>query len=191
MPASNRVVTRIQDQDDAPALGAPQDGYILVWDNATSRFVATAPGGGGLLAANNLSELTATQATARGNIGAGDTVEYIVIACSDETTALTVATAVARFRMPFAMTLTEVRLSVNTAPTGSTLTVNVKDSGTTIFSTKPTIDAGEKTSTTAATPAVISDAALASDAEITIDRDTVGSIVAGAGLKVTLIGTRA
>lgn len=47
MPASNRVVTRIQDQDDAPALGAPQDGYILVWDNATSRFVATAPSGGG------------------------------------------------------------------------------------------------------------------------------------------------
>ncbi len=60
----------------------------------------------------------------------------------------------------------------------------------TILSTKITIDASEKTSTTAATPPVISDTALADDAEITIDIDTVGSGTAGAGLKVTLIGTK-
>ena len=54
-----------------------------------------------------------------------------------------------------------------------------------------TIDAGEKTSTTAATPAVISDANLADDAEITIDIDTIGSTIAGAGLKVALIGYKA
>ena len=53
------------------------------------------------------------------------------------------------------------------------------------------IDATEKTSTTAATPAVISDSALADDAEITIDIDQIGGGDAGAGLKVTLIGTRA
>ena len=49
----------------------------------------------------------------------------------------------------------------------------------------------EKTSTTAATPAVISTSALTDDAEITIDIDTIGSTVAGAGLKITLKGTRA
>lgn len=110
------------------------------------------------------------------------------IAVSDETTALSTGTAKRTFRMPYAMTLTEVRASVGTAPTGSVLTVDINEGGTTILSTKLTIDASEKTSETAATAAVISDSALADDAEITIDIDTVGSTVAGAGLKVTFIG---
>lgn len=110
------------------------------------------------------------------------------IAASDETTALTTGTAKVTFRMPFAMVLTDVRASVTTAPTDATLTVDINEGGTTILSTKLTIDSTEKTSTTAATPAVISDASLADDAEITIDIDQVGSTVAGAGLKVTFIG---
>ena len=72
---------------------------------------------------------------------------------------------------------------------GSLLTVDVNDSGTTILSTKLTFDNGEKTTTTAATPAVISDSALADDAEITVDIDTVGTSGAS-GLKVTLIGNQ-
>lgn len=115
-------------------------------------------------------------------------VQSLAIACSDETTALTTGTAKVTFRMPYAFTLTAVRASVTTAPTGSVLTVDINEGGTTILSTKITIDAGEKTSTTAATPPVISDTSLADDAEITIDIDTVGSTVAGAGLKVYLIG---
>lgn len=117
--------------------------------------------------------------------------EVIQLACSDETTALTTGTAKVTFRMPFAMTLTEVRSSVTTAPTGSTLIVDINESGVSILSTKLSIDASEKTSTTAATPPVISDSALADDAEITIDIDQIGSTIAGAGLKVTLIGVRA
>jgi hypothetical protein len=68
--------------------------------------------------------------------------------------------------------------------------VDVNDGGTTILSTKLTFDASEKTTTTAATQRVISDTALADDAEITIDIDAVGSTIAGAGLKVYLIGYR-
>jgi len=117
-------------------------------------------------------------------------VEFVV-AVSDETTDLTTGTAKLTFRLPFAMTLTDVRASVATAPTGSALTVDVNESGATILSTKLTIDATEKTSETAATAAIISDSALADDAEITIDIDAVGATIAGAGLKVTLIGTRA
>lgn len=121
----------------------------------------------------------------------GAPVQCIPIACSDETTALTTGTAKVTFRMPYAFTLTAVRASVTTAPTGATLlTVDINESGTTILSTKLTFDASEKTTTTAATPAVISDASLADDAEITIDIDDVGSTIAGAGLKVYLIGTK-
>jgi hypothetical protein len=112
-------------------------------------------------------------------------------ACSNETTALTVGTAKITFRMPFAMTLTAVRASVITAPTGSTLIVDINEGGTSVLGTKLSIDATEKTSTTAASAATITDSSIADDAEMTIDIDQVGSTVAGAGLKVWIIGTRA
>lgn len=116
--------------------------------------------------------------------------ESFIVACSDETTALTTWTAKVTFRMPYAFTLSEVRASVTTAPTWSVLTADINESWTTILSTKLTIDAWEKTSETAATPPVISDTSLADDAEITIDIDTIGSTVAWAWLKVTLIWNR-
>lgn len=115
----------------------------------------------------------------------------IVVAASDETTALTTGTAKVTFRMPHAMTLTGVRASLSTAQaSGSIFTVDINEGGTSVLSTKLTIDNTEKTSTTAATAAVISDSALADDAEITIDIDQIGNGTAK-GLKVVLIGTRA
>lgn len=113
----------------------------------------------------------------------------IPIAVSDETTALTAGATKVTFRMPFAMVLTGVRASLTTAqPSGSIFTVDINEGGTSILSTKLTIDNTETTSTTAATPAVISDSSLANDAEITIDIDQVGTSGA-TGLKVYLIGT--
>jgi hypothetical protein len=151
----------------------------------TGATLATNGVGGGLLLRKTATNTWVVQPSASG------TSVALGIACSDETTALTTGTAKATFRMPFAMTVTDVRATVTTAPTGaSLLTVDVNDSGTTILSTKLTFDASEKTTTTAATPRVISDTALADDAEITVDIDQVGSTVAGAGLKVWLVGTR-
>lgn len=116
------------------------------------------------------------------------TVATLMIAVSDETTALTTGAAKISFHMPYAMTLSDVRANVVTAPTGAAMVIDINEAGATILSTKLTIDISEKTSKTAATPVVISDTALADDALITIDIDTVGSTVAGAGLKVYLIG---
>lgn len=113
----------------------------------------------------------------------------IAIACSDETTALVADTSVVTFRMPHAMTLTAVRASLTGAAGSGTFTVDINEGGSTILSTKLTIDATETTSTTAATPAVISDAALADDAEITVDIDDDAAGDAE-GLKIYLIGTR-
>lgn len=113
----------------------------------------------------------------------------MTVAISDETTDLTTGTAKLTFRMPRAVTLTAVRASVTTAPTGANLVIGINEGGSTILSTDLSIDAGEKTSTTATTPAVISDTSIADDAEITIDIDQIGSSVAGAGAKVTFLGT--
>ena len=116
--------------------------------------------------------------------------EVIIVSLSDEGTDLTAGTAKASFHMPYAMTLYAVKATVNTAPTGATIVVDINEAGTTVLSTKLSIDASEFTSTSAATAAVISDAALASDALITFDIDQIGSTAAGKGLKVTLYGKR-
>lgn len=181
----------------APArLGIGTDGQVLTVVAGALAYATPSAGTGDVV--GPASAVTARIATFNGTTGkliqdGGKTIaqlqtQSISIACSDETTALTTGTAKVTFRMPYAFTLTAVRASVTTAPTGSVLTVDINEGGSTILSPKITIDATEKTSTTAATPPVISDTALADDAEITIDIDTVGSTVAGAGLKVYLIG---
>jgi hypothetical protein len=147
---------------------------ILFWDDSEGKLRHLSLAGG--------LSISGTTLTVPVEIG---------LACSDETTSLTTGTAKVTFRMPYAMTLTAVRASVTTAPTGSTLVVDVNEGGTSVLSTKLSIDASEKTSTTAATAAVISDSALADDAEITVDIDQIGATIAGAGLKLWLIGVRA
>lgn len=114
--------------------------------------------------------------------------ESIVIACSDETTDLTTGTKVT-FSMPYAMTVTEVRSSVTTAPTNATLIVDISEGGTSIMTTNK-LDI----LTTAVTDdgtATVTDTSLADKALMTIDIDQIGSGDAGAGLKVTITGTRA
>jgi hypothetical protein len=158
---------------------------IVFWDDSAGKWVYLTPGSGLTISGTTM---TADVQTVNGDAGAVIVPVPIGIACSDETTVLTTGTAKATFRMPHAMTLTGVRASLTTAQaTGSTFTVDINEAGASILSTKITVDNTEKTSTTAATPPVISDSALADDAEITIDIDQVGDGTA-TGLKVWLIG---
>jgi hypothetical protein len=120
--------------------------------------------------------------------GGGNPTESIIIAVGDETTAITTGTAKVTFRMPYALTLTAVKASLTAASSSGNPTVDIKENGTSILSTNLSIDASEKTSTTATTAAVISDPDLAADAEITIGIVTAGT--GAAGLKVTLIGVQ-
>ncbi len=116
------------------------------------------------------------------------TTESFVVALSDETTTITTGTAKATFRIPYAFTITAVRGSVNTTSSSGTPTFDINEGGSTILSTKITIDVGEKTSVTAAVPPVISDTSLVDDAELTFDIDVAGTGAKGA--KVTIIGYR-
>lgn len=120
-----------------------------------------------------------------------DLTQSIMAACSDEVTALTTGTAKVTFRVPYAFTVSGVRASLTTAQTsGSIFTVDINKDGVSILSTKITIDNGEKTSTTAIAPAVISTSALTDDCEITVDIDQIGDGTAK-GLKIALIGVKA
>ena len=115
------------------------------------------------------------------------TLSFIVSLTAEDGDA-TVADDLAQIRMPFAFELTGVRAFCNTAPTGATLTFDIEEAGSTILSTKIEIDATEKTSTTATTPPVINDSTLADDAIISFNCDQIGSTLAGAGIKIVLIG---
>jgi len=138
---------------------------------------------------NNSDILVCDSGEASGLKYTANTTSF-VLACSDEDTDLTTGEKVV-FRMPFAYTVTAVRASLTTAATGGTLlTVDINEGGTTILSTKITIDASETTSTTAATAPVIDDSDLADDAEMSIDIDEIGSTNPGKGLKVYIIGYR-
>ena len=140
-------------------------------------------------ASGNGQRLESASGEASGLKFAPDPV-VLAVAVSDETTAITTGTAKVTFRMPFAMTVTAVRASLATASTSGNPTFDINEGGTSILgANKLSIDANEKTSTTAATATSISDSALADDAEITIDIDTAGTGAKGA--KVYIIGTRA
>jgi len=124
--------------------------------------------------------------------GAGKKIlEVIAITGSDLTSDLIAGANKGYIQMKYAMEITGVSASVLTAPTGATLlTVDINEDGSTILSTKLTFDSGETTTTTATTPAVISDTTIAVDSFITIDIDTVGNTNAGKGLIVYLEGRR-
>jgi hypothetical protein len=112
--------------------------------------------------------------------------EHMIIALTDESSSLlTTGNSKVVFRAPFAMYLPQIpRASVSQSSSSGVVTVDINEAGTSILSTKLTIDATEKTSVTAATAAVLSDRNIADDAEITLDVDTAGTGVRG--LKVTL-----
>ncbi len=161
---------------------------------ATMNSDTTLAGNGYFIDEDDMSSDLATKAPSQQSVKAyvDAQPEAIQIACSDLSTALTTGTSKAYFRMPFALTLTEVRASLLTAGGSSgTTTIDINESASTVLSTKLTIDQGELTSETAATAPVISDSALADDAIITIDIDAVTGDADETGLIVTLIGTRA
>jgi hypothetical protein len=110
----------------------------------------------------------------------------VTVALTGNATVVTTGTSKETFRQIRKGTITAVGISLKTAQTsGSILTVDINVNGSTILSTKLTIDNGEKTSLTAATAAVISSTALAAGDEISFDVDQVGDGTA-VGLKAWL-----
>lgn len=93
------------------------------------------------------------------------------------------------FIVPYAMSISKVRVAAGTAPTGtgSSIIVDVHKNGTTIFTTqsnRPAIAAGS-TAGTSGTPNVIS---VAEGDILTVDIDQVGNTTPGSNLSIAIIG---
>jgi len=114
-----------------------------------------------------------------------------VIACSGTTETLTTGTGKMTFRMPYAYTIDSVRASLTSAGGASgTTTIDINEAGSTILSTKITIDYGDTTSVGASAAPVVSDSSLADNAIITIDIDALTGDADEAGLVVYIIGNK-
>lgn len=109
------------------------------------------------------------------------------VAISDETTAITTGTAKATLHIPYAFKVTAVYAGLSTAGSSSTV-IDINEGGTSILSTKITLDSSIKFSTGSATQPVISDADIAAGGEVSIDIDTAGAGAKGA--KVYIVGYR-
>ena len=187
-----------------PALGTPASGTLTnctfpTLNQSTTGSSASCTGNSATVTTNaNLTgDVTSTgNATAIGagvivlaDISTAAKTESLIIAAGDETTALTVADGKTEFQMPYAFTLTDVRATLTTAgSTSGVTTIDVEDDGASIFSTLLTIDSTEKTSTSAATAAVISGATIADGSIMKINVDVLSGGATEAGLKIAFIG---
>lgn len=160
----------------------------LSWDNLTDKPTATelqkATSAEINSGANDAKFIT--PAALRGSFSGFETIG---IACSDIDSDLTTGQKVA-FDMPFDFVATRVFVSLVTAPTGSTLTVDVKDEGTTILSTFISVADSEYNSETSVFTSSASSYALTKGDLVSISVEQIGSTVAGTGLIVFLEGYR-
>lgn len=110
----------------------------------------------------------------------------LIVPLGDETTAITTGVKVT-LRATRAMSLSAVKASLTAASTSGLPQFDVKKNGVSIFTTKPTINVGSKTTVGATTPSVLtaSPISIAADDELTFEIVVAGTGAAGA--KVSLV----
>jgi hypothetical protein len=110
----------------------------------------------------------------------------------DASTAVTTGTRKAVTRAPERMLVTAIRASVATVSSSGAPAFDVNVGGQSIFATALTIDAGEKSSATAATPYTLADGAdtIDDDEEVDLDIDTAGTDATGPLVQIIGITSR-
>ena len=157
-----------------PALGTPASGTLT---NTTGLPIA------GISTTGSASSSTYLRGDGAWSTISSTPTEAFIISASDELTSLTVGTAKTTFRMPYAFTLTAVKVSLTNTSTSGNPTIDINESGTSILSSPVAITAGQKTAT-----ATVGDSSLANLAEMTVDIDVAGTNASG--LKIYLIGSQ-
>lgn len=165
----------------ASVQNAPVDKVTIFVDDGTGKLATKDESG-------TVTDYGGGVASVNGDVGAVLVPTPIGVACSDMTTDLTTGTGKGYFRAPFAMENLTFRATLFDASSSGAVTIDINKNGSTILSTKLTIDATEKTSTTAATPYVATSTTCADDDEYTIDIDGAGADAKG--LIVWFIGNK-
>jgi hypothetical protein len=110
-------------------------------------------------------------------------------AASDETTALVVGDGKVTTHIQVAFTLVTIWAGLTSVSSSGAVTIDIEKNGSTIFSTKITIDASEETSLTAATAAALTGTiTFAKGDRVVVNVDGAGT--GAAGLKIYMEGIR-
>lgn len=116
-------------------------------------------------------------------------LEAIVVYITDEATTVTTGTSKRTLFMPYAFTLVSAFAAVTTQSSSGVVTVDVNLTGSTIFSTNPSIAASADTNLSSGTAAALSTTAVAQGGKLTFDVDAAGT--GAKGLHVIMIGRQA
>jgi hypothetical protein len=187
---------------DPAALAKGTNTYVLSSDGTDIAWAAPRSASATVVGASELATAaeinTSTDAARTMTPGAfSDSnygIRYIQVIVADSGTALTTGDGKTYIHIPAGlngMDLMEVHAEVQTAPAGSTITIEISKNGasTQMLSTNITIDASETGSDTAATAAVIQsngNEAVATNDVVQINITQIGSSTAGSGLMVTM-----
>jgi len=154
---------------------------FTAWDTYTVDITAAGTGAKGLkvyFEGDYSNPFTATTTTIPWELG---------LAITDESTQIATGTTNLTMLVPFSGTVSGINISLSTSGS-TTTTVNVKNNGVTIFSTKPTIDNGKFSSLTSVTQPVITGTTFNVYDTLVFSIDTAGS--GATGMKAWLTGTR-
>ncbi len=146
----------------------------------TNGFVKTS-GGDGTLSSSDTNTYINT-------VGTGMPV-VVQFAISDTTSNISVGLKKFQFRMPFAMTISNVRASAQIQPSGANVIIGLRLSGGTIFSTNVSIPNGTTTSVGGIAP-VLTTTSIPDDGDIQADIVQTGTTNTGVGIVVAMLGTR-
>lgn len=160
---------------DAVALKAPLASPALT---GTPTAPTAAPGTNSTQVAN--TEFVAAALSAR--------TEVYQLAMSDLSTALTTGVGKAYFRAPKACTMVGIKLSLFTASSSGSVTVDLLKNGVSVLSTQPAVLATQKTSVTSGVTPVFSTTAVAADDELSLSITGAGTGAKGliAAIEVAL-----
>lgn len=132
------------------------------------------------IAANSRYTVTYSTALSAWQVqGIAGIVDMLPFMMADQSTAISTGTK-ATITAPYTLVPLFFVGAVATASSSGAVTLNLKENGTTIFSTAPTIDANETSTLTAATPWVISDRSIAQGSTVTFTIDGAGTGAKGA-----------
>lgn len=165
----------------------------ITWDSGVAQTVNGVANASTYFMLSNIDNSGWVGFSGPSNASVAGLTESFQISLSDMSTAIVAGTNKGYMSLPYAYKLTGVVLTLLTPQaTGSIFTVNVKANGTTIFSTKLTVDNTEDTSVTAATPFVFTTPtpSYAAGTKLTVDVDQVGDGSAR-GAIVTVLGVKA
>lgn len=145
---------------------------------ATTAFVINQ----GYLKSSSASSTYLTQTTASTTYALVE--DFIVLEVAKDGTGITNSSQYT-FRAPFAMTITQIpRAFLSVASSSGSVSMDITKNASSIFTTTLSIDQSEKTSYTAAIPAVLGTTSIANDDEIIVDVVDAGT--GAEGLKVIM-----